>query len=89
MPFLIAATFLCAGLYLLLARPHALWLLIGAELLLNAPAPLLLVAGTPEAVAGIFVLLFFALLEAGAAIFLFFHWHHPAGKLSLDSLWAE
>jgi hypothetical protein len=47
------------------------------------------VAGTPEAVTGILVLLFFALLEAGAAVFLFFHWHHVSGKLSLEHLWAE
>ncbi len=61
--FLLTATLFAAGAYLLLARSHGLWMLLGAELLLNAPVPLFLQAGSPEAIALVFVTLFFALLE--------------------------
>lgn len=86
MAFLIGALLFAGGTYLLLARAHALWMLIGAELLLNAPIPLLLQVGTPEAIALGFLTLFFALLEAAAALFLFYHYRQHAGALDLSSL---
>ncbi|GIV24609.1 MAG: hypothetical protein KatS3mg026_0301 [Bacteroidia bacterium] len=84
--FLLTATLFAAGAYLLLARSHGLWMLLGAELLLNAPVPLFLQAGSPEAIALVFVTLFFALLEAAAALFLFYHYHRASGSLDLASL---
>ncbi|MCX7606504.1 MAG: NADH-quinone oxidoreductase subunit K [Bacteroidia bacterium] len=88
MPFLTAVVLFIGGLYLVLSRAHALWLLIGAELMLNASAPLLLLAGTSEAIATLFLLLFFALLEAGAALFLFYHFARAHQTLHLENLWA-
>jgi NADH:ubiquinone oxidoreductase subunit K len=88
MPFLTALALFAGGLYLVLSRPHALWLLIGAELMLNASAPLLLTAGTAEALALLFLLLFFALLEAGAALFLFYHYAQQQGTLKVENLSA-
>ncbi|MCS7298090.1 MAG: NADH-quinone oxidoreductase subunit K [Bacteroidia bacterium] len=75
-----------AGLYLVLTRPHALWLLIGLELLLNAAAPLLVSAASAEAITLLFVLLFFALLEAAAALFLFYCYARYTHTLSLAEL---
>lgn len=86
MAFLIGVMLLATGAYLLLARSHALWMLVGAELLLNAPAPLFLQAGTPEAIALVFLTLFFALLEAAAALFLFYHYRQASGSLDLTHL---
>lgn len=74
------------GLYLVLSRPHALWLLIGLELMLNAPAPLLVYVGSTEAITLLFLLLFFALLEAAAGLFLFYHYAREKGSLSLEEL---
>ncbi|MCS6894684.1 MAG: NADH-quinone oxidoreductase subunit K [Bacteroidia bacterium] len=76
------------GLYLVLSRPHGLWLLIGLELMLNASAPLLVSTGTAEAIALIFLLLFFALLEAAAALFILYHYAKQKGSLNLHDLTA-
>lgn len=89
MPFAVSLVLLLVGLYLVLSRPQALWLLIGAELILNAPAPLLVAAGTAEALALVFLLLFFALLEAAAALLLFYQWFRQTGSLQLHTLHAE
>lgn len=89
MPFALSLVLLLAGLYLVLSRPQALWLLIGAELILNAPVPLLIAAGTTEALALVFLLLFFALLEAAAALLLFYGWFRHTGSLQLQNLLAQ
>ncbi|MCS7188631.1 MAG: NADH-quinone oxidoreductase subunit K [Bacteroidia bacterium] len=88
MPFVLSLVLFVSGLYLLLSRAHALWLLIGVELMLNAAAPLLIAVGTAEALAVLFLLLFFALLEAGAALFIFYHYARSHRTLSLDKLAA-
>jgi NADH:ubiquinone oxidoreductase subunit K len=74
------------GLYIVLSRPHALWILLGLEMLLNAGAILLVAIGTAEAMALLLLLLFFALVEAAAALFLFAGWKHTTGHFSLTSL---
>ncbi|MCX8112244.1 MAG: NADH-quinone oxidoreductase subunit K [Bacteroidia bacterium] len=74
------------GVYLVLSRPHGLWLLIGLELMLNAAAPLLVGAGTSEALTLLLILLFFALLEAAAALFILFHYARETGHLRLGDL---
>ncbi|MEN3040754.1 MAG: NADH-quinone oxidoreductase subunit K [Bacteroidia bacterium] len=83
-----ALVLFAAGLYLLFSRPHGLWLLIGLELMLNASAPLLVAAGSVEAITLLFVLLFFALLEAAAALFILYHYAKLNGSLSLNDLSA-
>lgn len=88
MPLLIALSLFASGLYLVLSRPHGLWLLIGLELMLNAAAPLLLSTANTEAIALLFLLLFFALLEAAAALFLLHHYAREKGTLYLHDLTA-
>jgi len=80
---------LSAGVYLLLSRPHALWLLIGMEMMLNASGIILVAAGTPEAMALLLLLLFFALVEAAAALFLFAGWKKVTGTFSLRTLLTD
>ena len=89
MPFALSLVLFLSGLYLILSRSQAIWLLIGAELLLNAAAPLLVAVGTTEALALLFLLLFFALLEAAAVLFLFYQWFRHTGSLQLHLLRSE
>lgn len=89
MASILAFFVLSAGVYLVLSRPHALWLLIGMEMMLNASGIILVAVGTPEAMALLLLLLFFALLEAAVALFLFAGWKKVTGTFSLHTLSAE
>ncbi len=89
MASILAFFVLSAGVYLLISRPHALWLLIGMEMMLNASGIILVAVGTPEAMALLFLLLFFALVEAAVALFLFAGWKKVAGTFSLHTLSTE
>lgn len=86
MPYLISLMLFGAGLYLILARFHGLWLVIGLELMLNAAVPILIAAKSIEALTLTLVLLFFALLEAAAGLFLLYHYAREKGTLSLENL---
>jgi NADH-quinone oxidoreductase subunit K len=89
MALFLAFLVLAAGVYLVLSRPHALWLLIGLEMMLNASGVLLVFTGSPEAMALLLLLLFFALTEAAVALFLFTGWKRTTGTFSLQNLPAE
>ncbi len=89
MALFLAFFVLTAGVYLVLSRPHALWLLIGLEMILNASGILLIFTGSPEAMALLLLLLFFALVEAAVALFLFTGWKRSTGTFSLQNLSAE
>ncbi len=89
MAVLFAFLVLGAGVYLVLSRLHALWLLIGVEMMLNASGILLVSTGSPEAMALLLLLLFFALVEAAVALFLFAGWKKETGTLSLQTLFTE
>ncbi len=89
MALFLAFFVLTAGVYLVLSRPHALWLLIGLEMILNASGILLVFTGSPEAMALLLLLLFFALVEAAVALFLFTGWKRITGTFSLQSLPGE
>ncbi len=86
MTLLLAFFVLGAGVYLILSRPHALWLLIGLEMMLNASGILLVFTGSPESMALLLLLLFFALVEAAVALFLFAGWKKITGTFSLHLL---
>jgi len=86
MALVLAFFVLTAGVYLVLARPHALWLLVGLEMMLNASGILLVFTGTPEAMALLLLLLFFALVEAAVALFLFTGWKRTTGSFALQNL---
>jgi len=88
MPLIVTLLLFAGGLYLVLSRPQGLWLLIGLELMLNAAAPLLLSAASDEAITLIFLMLLFALLEAGAALFILYHYARQKGSLNLHDLSA-
>ncbi len=89
MALFLAFFMLAAGVYLVLSRSHALWLLIGLEMILNASGILLVFTGSPEAMALLLLLLFFALVEAAVALFLFTGWKRSTGTFSLQNLSAE
>ncbi|MCS7162095.1 MAG: NADH-quinone oxidoreductase subunit K [Bacteroidia bacterium] len=82
----LSLAFFAAGIYLVISRPHPLWLLVGLELLFNAAAPLLLLSGTPEAIGLLLLMLLFALLEGAVALFLFYHLWRSSGQFSLENL---
>lgn len=89
MPILLACMAFAAGFYIVLSRAHALWVLLGLELMLNAGALLLAAIGTVESLAIFLLVLFFALVEGAAGLFLFAGWKRATGTLSLESLAAE
>jgi NADH:ubiquinone oxidoreductase subunit K len=89
MVVLLAGFILGAGVYLVLSRPQALWLLIGLEMMLNASGIILVYTGSPEALALLLLLLFFALVEAAVALFLFTGWKKHTGTFSLETLLSD